>query len=116
MKKIKFYNDNVIGKRTKATDKKYQLLYYFFVDHNSVEAIQLSLKELAIVQNGEQTFEDVFTEKYGVIPIGYSAGEFECDKDTAYFISDNEKTEASFEMPLQELIDLLKEWKAFLES
>lgn len=106
----------MLGKECEATDKKYQLLYYFFVERNSIDDLERWSRELGIVQSGEQTFEELFEEKYGTIAVGYSSGEFECDKDKAYFISNNEKSHASFDMPLQELIDLLNEWKTFLES
>lgn len=40
-------------------------------------------------------------------------GDFKCDKETAYFIAD-EKDYQDLQMPLQEVIDLMKEWKVFM--
>ncbi len=115
MKKIKFINHKIVGKLVEPTDKGYMLLSYFLGDRPYSDDVQRIVDELTIVKSGKQTFEEVF-EKYATITIGYNSGEFECDKDKAYFISNNEKAQASFDMPLQELIDLLNEWKTFLES
>lgn len=74
----------------------------------------MTLEDLLLIQSEEKTFEEVWLNE--IAPISVSAGEFECDKDTAYFISNNPEAEPSIEMPLQELIDLLEEWKEFLKS
>jgi len=95
---------------------KYMLLSYFISDHQYPDDIQKSIDELKTVQSGYRTFEEVFTDKYGTIPIGVTAGEFECDKNTAYLISNNPGREPNIEMPLQELIDLLAQWEAFLRN
>jgi hypothetical protein len=116
MKKVIFYTDimGVLG--VEAVNNNYILLSYFIEEHTSIDYIQRTIDEFRIVQSGEKTFEEVFEEKYGTIAISYDAGEMECDKDTVYFISNHPDLEPSLEMPLQELIDLLVEWKAFREQ
>lgn len=116
MKKVNFYLDKMGVKSVEQTDNKYILLMYYMSERNDVPTITRIISELETVQSGEKTFEEVFTDVYGTIAISWSAGEFECNKDTAYFISNNPDSEPSLEMPLQELIDLMKEWKAFLEG
>ncbi|MEL1244673.1 hypothetical protein AAEO56_10410 [Flavobacterium sp. DGU11] len=117
MKKVEFkilpkYGDRVVT----ANHDKYVLLMYYMSERNDIPTITRIISELEIVKSGEKTFEEVFTDIYGTIPISWIAGEFECDKDNAYFISNNPDNEPSFEMPLQELINLMQEWKAFLEG
>lgn len=112
---VTFYTHPEVGKQVK-TDNKYILLYYYLSDRRDIDTLIRIISELEIVKSGEKTFEEVFEEVYGTISISVSAGEFECDKDTAYFISNHPDREPSFEMPLAELIDILKEWLAFLEN
>jgi hypothetical protein len=78
--------------------------------------IERVINELKIVQSEEKTFEEVFGMVYGVISISVDAGEFEFDKEKAFFISNNPDVESSIEMPLQELIDILKDWQKFIEK
>ena len=113
MKKIKFYVHPKIGKENESTNDKYILLSYFLSDRRSIKYIDITIEELETIASGEKTFEEVYDPSF-VIDVGYGAGEFECNKDTAYFISNNPESEPNIEMPLQELIDLLKEWKTFL--
>lgn len=115
MKKIEFKVLPKYGDRlAEPTDDKYMLLMYYLSERNDLETIDRIISELETVQSGEKTFEEVFTDVYGIIAISWNVGEFECDKETAYFISNHPDSEPSIEMPLQELIDLLKEWRAFL--
>jgi hypothetical protein len=116
MKKVIFYTDIMGVLRVKAVNNNYILLSYFIGEHPSPDNVQILIDDFKIVQSGEKTFEEVFEEKYGTIAISYDAGEMECDKDTVYFISNHPELEPSLEMPLQELIDLLVEWKAFREQ
>ena len=116
MKKIEFlilpnYSDKVV----KAKDPKYILLSYYLADRTEIKTLETDITELELVKSGEKTFEEVFNPSF-IIDVGYGAGEFECDKDTANFISNNPNSEPSIEMPLQELIDILKEWHSFLYS
>lgn len=113
MEKIEFTTSN--GVRTvRAKDDKYIMLSYYLAQRSSPKLIERIIAELESVKSGEKTFQEVFEEPYGIISIGISAGEFECDKDTAYFISNNPQIEPSIEMPLTELVELLKEWKTFM--
>ena len=114
MKKVEFltlpkYGDRVV----KSSNDKYILLSYFLSDRRSIKYIDITIEELETIASGDKTFEEIYDPEMA-IDISFSAGEFECDKDTAYFISNNPESEPNIEMPLQELIDLLKEWKAFL--
>lgn len=112
---VTFYTHPQVGKQVK-TDHKYILLYYYLSDRRSIDTLITDIQELEIVKSGEKTFEEVFDDVYGTISISVSAGEFECDKDTAYFISNHTDKEPSFEMPLQDLIDIEKQWLVYLQS
>jgi hypothetical protein len=114
MKKIEFYTHPVVGKENKPVNAKYILLSYFLSDHNDVKTITRTISEIEAVKNKQQTFDEVFTDKYGTIPISVSAGIFECDSNTAYLISNNPGLEADVTLLVDELIDILNEWKAFL--
>jgi len=112
--KIRFYTHPVAGKELEATSRHYILLMYYLSERNDIPALANTIAELETVHNGAKTFEEVFTDVYGIITINWNAGEFECDKDKAYFISNNPDSEPSLEMSLEELIGLMKEWKVFL--
>jgi hypothetical protein len=116
MKKVIFYVDIMGVQDVRPSDNKYILLSYFIGEHPSPDNVQILIEDFKTVQSGEKTFEEVFEEKYGTIAVSVTAGEMECDKDTVYFISNHPELEPSLEMPLQELIDLLVEWKAFREQ
>lgn len=117
MKKVEFivlpkYCDKVV----KTKDPKYILLSYYLADRREIKFLETTIAEQELILSGGKTFEEVFdTEKF-IIDIGYGAGEFECNKDTAYFISNNPEKEPSLELPLQELINTLKEWHSFLNN
>ena len=114
MKKIEFIIHPKVGKQCKSKEDKYILLSYYLSERKHRQDLENEITKLKIVKTGDKSFEEVFQTDSFVIPIGYSAGEFECDKDTAYFISNNPDDEPSIEMPLQELIAVLKEWHTFL--
>lgn len=116
MRKIKFNIHPIVGKENEPTDNNYMLLSYYLDQRKDKRTLETDISELEIVQSGEKTFEEVFEADKFIVDIGFGAGEFECDKDTAYFISNNPDSEPSIEMPLQELIDTLKEWHSFLYS
>lgn len=107
MNKLRFDRNDIEG--VILEDKKYMLLYYFISSQYPFEEM---IEEMKTVQSGEKTFEEMY-EGYAVLSVGQGAGELEYDKDTARFISNDENTEPSMEMPLQELIDLMTEWVAF---
>ena len=110
---VTFYTHPQVGKQVK-TDDKYILLYYYLSDRRSMVFLQESIGVLESIRKEEKTFEEIYT--FNTVDISWSAGEFECDKDTAYFISNHPDKEPSFDIPLQELIDILKEWEAFLSN
>ena len=115
MKKIEFYIHPIVGKENKPTHDKYILLSYFLSDHSDAVTMERMIAELKEVQSGQKTFEEVFTDKYGTIPISVNAGWFECDLDNACLISNNPHLEPDVILPLPELIGILEEWKAFLQ-
>ncbi|ALR31947.1 hypothetical protein ATE47_16120 [Chryseobacterium sp. IHB B 17019] len=113
MKKIEFLNNN--GYRYEnPTDDKYILLGHFIGQSRSVEDIQETINMLEAVKSGNKTWEEVIKPYNDIfLQIGYDSGYFKCNKNTAYFISD-QKQYTTFEMPLNEVIDLLEEWKVFM--
>jgi hypothetical protein len=112
--KIRFYTHPFAGKELEATDRHYILLMYYLSERNDIPELTSTISELEAVHSGARTFKEVFTDVYGTITISWGAGEFECDKNAAYFISNDPDSEPSLEMPLEELIGLMKEWKVFL--
>jgi hypothetical protein len=112
MEKIKFienkkYND----KGAIPTEDRFTLLSYF-VDGYREEVLNDVIADLNDLLKGVKTFDEI-QEPNGYWTFGNGAGYLEADKDVAHFIAWDE-THQSFDMPLQELIDLLKEWEAFL--
>ena len=117
MKKIEFLNLEEVGKVIKTLNKDYQLLTYF-VSEFDIQMLKEYLPDIESVASGEKTFDDIQdTDSYW--DFGEGAGYFECDKKTAYLTcwKDSHTPEASnIEMPLKELIGILKDWKKFLEK
>lgn len=96
----------------KSTDDKYILLSLFIGKFRESDNIQEIIDLLEDVKNENKTWNEA-VEPYGMfLPIGYDSGHFKCNKDMAYFISDQQEYQ-NMEMPLQELIDLMKDWKVF---
>lgn len=96
----------------KALEEKYILLSYFISEtrYNINEVLQ----DLESVASGEKTFEEIKDHPQVAWSFGEESGKLECTKDTAYFIAYEQSTIPSMEMPLQELIEILKDWKVFL--
>ncbi len=114
MKKISFTTKSLIDGSEiigpVPTDDKYTLLALFVGTNFVWDEI---ISDLESVSNGEKTFSDIHDPR---VVWGFGLdGEFECDKDTAYFYSEKEPS-LNLEIPLSELIDLLKEWNIFLET
>ncbi len=112
MKKLEFienkkYND----KAATPTEDKYMLLFYF-VDGYREYVLDDIIFDLDDVQKGVKTFAEI-QEPNACWSFGNGAGYLEADKDVAHFIA-WDATHESFDMPLLELVDLLKEWKVFL--
>lgn len=110
---IKFKTIDDDYKTFDIENDKYLLLYYFMSTYRSEHGLPLLIKDLETIKDGKQTFADI-TQPNVMWSFGNDAGYFECDKETAYFKSFDEHHQ-SMEMPLKELIELLIEWKNFLE-
>lgn len=115
MNKIKFKTKSLLdGKEILgpiAMDDKYLLLSLFIGQFRFRDNIQEIIDLLESVRNGSKTWLEA-NDGLMFMQIGYMCGDLRCDKDIAYFIAD-QKEYQNLEMPLQELIDLMKEWKAF---
>lgn len=114
MKRIKFVDTEIfdhVAKDAIVIEDKDLLLAFFVSEtkHNLGEVIS----ELESIQNGEKTFEEIM-EDYADWTFWNNEGEFTCDKDTAYFEGIGESKYPSMEIPLKELIEILKEWKTFI--
>lgn len=97
---------------TKSTSDEFILLSYLVGDHRGKYAIQDVIDILEKAQRGEIVWED-FIQKYGGSwDFGNGAGELDIEDNTAYLVSDNEQEHKSMALPLQELIDIFKEWHA----
>ena len=124
MKRVKFYYNQyeVLGKKAKyeeiITDNNDILLNYFLNDYRDISQLIEIISDIESVASGEKTFDDIQdTDSYW--DFGEGAGYFECDKETAYLTcwKDSHTPEApNVEMPLKELIGILKDWKKFLEK
>ena len=73
------------------------------------------LPGIEAVAKGEKTFEEI---EDGVLwGFGAEAGYFTCDTEKAYLKADEDghhPNALDVEMPIQELIDILKDWQKFL--
>lgn len=115
MKKIIFKIVDIDFPVVKATEEKYILLSLFVGDHRFISDIQDMIDMLEKVQRGENTWAEL-VQPYGNIddlPFAYGSGFLECTPETALFMS-YDNTYKTIEMPLQELIDLMKEWLEFM--
>lgn len=114
MKKISFTTKSLINGEEiigpVAVDDKYLLLSHFMGTRFVWQEVINNLEE---VLNENKTFADI-QDPNVIWDFAGGDGEFECDKETAYFISES-KPSLNLEMPLKEVIELLKEWKAFIE-
>ena len=113
MQKIKFGDLNLKGElvyEPVALSDDYQMLALFISD--TIDMVDEVIDQFETILKGEKTYEETM-EGYAIWSFGAPSGVFECDATTAYFISEDERL-PSMEMPLQELLDLMYEWKAFL--
>jgi hypothetical protein len=113
MKKIEFIKLSTGVPVTKPVSDQFMLLAYFLDGFTYPPHTQEVIETIESVRSGEKTFDEISRD----VSWGFAegAGFFECNKDSAYF----EPFEGGFpriEMPLQEVIDLLKEWKQFTEG
>ncbi|WGH74770.1 hypothetical protein P8625_11845 [Tenacibaculum tangerinum] len=119
MKKIEFSRDNGTA-WVKINDDKFRLIFHFLNDfqHNFPYLQDETIENLELVLSGEKTFDDIQDpEVYWSFGSGLGLGYFEVEGTTAYFEPDKELTDAPrIVMPLEEFINILKEWRAFLRS
>ena len=95
--------------------KDNEVLLGYFVD-NTKYNVQETIQKLEQVYKGEKTFVEILEHPQVAWDFGEGSGIFECDKDTAYFIADDDSSLPNMQMPLQELINILYDWKAFLSK
>lgn len=96
-----------------ANDDKYILLSYFLGDCSS--SVSEVIGRLESIVKEEKTFEEIM-EDYADWTFGNGEGEFTCDGDTAYFESIGSSQYPDIEMPLSELIEMLKKWRDHLRK
>lgn len=112
-KYLEFENSDGI-RYCKSKSDEYILLSYFIGDYIYDFAINEVISDIELVVSGEMTFDEMTDNT--VWGIGHYCGEFICDQEKAYFIPDKDSNDASIEMPVQELITLLKEWRDFMKT
>lgn len=96
-----------------ATDDKYILLSLFVGQFRFLDDIQEVIDDLENVKSGAKTWEEIIAPLGNNWDIAYGNGNLDIENDTAYFLAED-KANQSFKMPLQELIDLMKDWKVFM--
>ena len=110
-KYLEFYKN--VG-LTKPFDDKHVLLSYFIDD--TKYQINEVIADLESVLKGEKTFVEILEHPQVAWDFGEGSGQFECNENTAYFIADKNTNLPSMQMPLKELIEILYEWKIFLNK
>lgn len=118
MKKIEFLRINENKNRlslANPVEEKYNLLSFFIESNRHPDFIQTDIIEpLEQILKDEKTFEEI-QEGYAVWTFADDYCELDVDGKTAYFIN-GRNIEQNLELPLQEVVDYLKEWKTFLEQ
>ncbi|KQR95191.1 hypothetical protein ASG01_04890 [Chryseobacterium sp. Leaf180] len=100
-------------KAVKSTDDKYILLSHFVGQFRFIDDIQEVLDDLENVKNGAKSWEEIIAPLGNNWDIGYGNGSLDIENNVVYFLAGN-KYNQSFKMPLQELIDLMNDWKTFM--
>ena len=119
MKKLEFYNletgKNQYLSEIRVLDNDYMILSDFLISNRFLHHIQTDIIEpLEEIIEGNKTFQEIQDPNAAWnFADGYC--EFEVEGKTAYF-THHKGWEPNLEMPLQEVVDYLKEWKAFLEQ
>ncbi len=116
MKKIELIELKGGSRAVKSSSDQYLLLSYFIGQYRFKAEFKEIIPQLESIRSGQKTFDQIQPSNV-LWSFGNASGYFECDKDTAYL----EPLDADSEfqrvvLPLQEVIDLFKEWKRFLES
>ncbi|WP_294266322.1 hypothetical protein [uncultured Chryseobacterium sp.] len=112
MNKLEFKKVDTDFRVVKSTNDKYLLLSLFIGQYRFPDNIQEIIDMLKSVKNGSKTWKEVI-DPWMFLQIN-DAGDFKCDKEKAFFIADSSTPFQNLEMPLQELIHLLEDWKAFM--
>ena len=112
MKKLKFEKINNEYLTSTPISDEYILLYYLVSDHRGKYAIQDIIDILEKAQRGEIVWEDIINNNGGCWDFGNGYGELDIDGEMAYLISTDRTQNPSMALPLQELIDIFKEWHA----
>lgn len=114
MKKIEFIHITKHDlKDVKATDNKYMILSFFIGNYRFDWDIDRVIVRLEQIRSGEKRFDEIQDPDI-YWSFGASSGYFECDQETAYLEPLDNPSMQPLELPLQEVIDLFKEWKNFL--
>ncbi|WGH74764.1 hypothetical protein P8625_11815 [Tenacibaculum tangerinum] len=120
MEKLKFIKTKTGSNWVQPKNINYLLLSEFLGDYGRHFPSQQdeTIENLELVLSGEKTFDDIQDpEVYWSFGGGLGLGYFEVEGTTAYFEPDKELTDAPrIVMPLEEFINILKEWRAFLRS
>lgn len=95
------------------TESDEHILLGYFIDDQKYD-INETIADLESVAKGEKTFDEILEDSTGWPIADGFGGIFTCDQKTAYFTADDNSSLPSMEMPLQELIEILYEWKSFL--
>ncbi len=115
--KIEFkkVGDDGLEVASSASDE-YILLSYFLGTYRFLSNIKEIIGDLESIRSGQKTFDQIQPPNM-LWSFANASGYFECDKDTAYLEPlDENSGYQRIVLPLQEVIDLFKEWKQFLES
>jgi hypothetical protein len=113
MKKVDFVNHKLAGRVVKSTSDSYMLLSYFVGEHRFTIDTQETIEMLEIVQRGEKTWEEL-CKPYGSYQLGYIWGTLDVEDGEVMIFPDKEGQYEPVYMPIQELIDIMKEWKVFM--
>lgn len=117
MKRLDFEENDTFGikmKDARAINTGDSLLA-FFVSELQGKYLDETILNLESILNVEKSFGEIM-DGYADWTFWNSEGEFTCDKDKAYFEGIGESKYSNMEMPLKELIEILYEWKAFLDK
>jgi hypothetical protein len=98
-----------------SVDDKYILLSYFLLTFRGTSDLPELIEMFELVAKGEKKFDEVwYPDVY--LTFAENAGYIEIDKETAYFTSEQPEIQPSFDMPLKELLDIMKQWRDFLNA
>lgn len=116
MKKVEFIVLEEVGdKDLIALEKEYMLLYYFLGTFRGKFDLHKLIEDFTSVETGKKTFVEI-QDPNVCLTFGNDSGYLEIDKDIAHFISNYPHTDPDLDMPLKELVELMKQWRDFLDG